>query len=94
MSKLILFQFGCLACGNSFEELTKPADYWSKCPKCGANARREITPVRIDKTRMACTAGATETSIKHFDRVHKQRKAIEEKSFRDHGDYGKPAGCD
>lgn len=94
MSKLILFQFGCTKCGNTFEDLAKPGDYWSKCPDCGANARREITPVRIDKTRMAVTEGATATSIDHFDRVHKQRKAIEEKALRDHGDYGKPAGAD
>lgn len=94
MSKLILFDFGCTKCGHRFEEMAKPADYWSRCPQCGANARREISPVRIDRSRMAVTEGATPTSIDHFDRIHKQRKVIEEKSMRNHGDYGKAAGSD
>ena len=94
MSKYILFDFACTKCGNVFEELAKPANYWSKCPKCGANSRREISPVRIDHTNMACSSSASPGSIDHFDRVHKQRKVIEEKRFRDHGDYGKPAGAD
>lgn len=94
MSKLILFQFACTECGLSFEELTKPVDYWSKCTQCGANAQREIMPVRIYHTAMAASESASPETLRHFDRVHNQRKAIEEKRFRDHGDYGKPAGAD
>ena len=94
MAKLILFDFRCTKCGLVFEDLAKPVDYWSKCPTCKANARREITPVRINHTAMAVSDSASPASIEHFDRVHKQRKGIEEKRFRDHGDYGKPAGCD
>jgi putative FmdB family regulatory protein len=92
--KLLLFDFRCTKCGTVFEELAKPVDYWSKCPKCTANARREISPVRINHSAMAGSASASPGTIDHFDRVHKQRKAIETKRFADHGDYGKPAGCD
>jgi putative FmdB family regulatory protein len=94
VSKLILFQFACTKCGNSFEDLAKPGDYWCKCPECGANAKREITPVRIDNTAFATQEGATPTSIDRWDRMHQQRKKIEEKRMRDHGDYGKAAGSD
>jgi putative FmdB family regulatory protein len=94
MSKFILWQFACTKCDHVFEDLAKPDMYWSKCPECGGNARREITPVRIDHASMAGSASASPETLKRFDRVHQQRKAIEEKSFRDHGDYGKPAGSD
>ena len=43
---------------------------------------------------MALQEWATETSLKHFERIHQQQKAKEEKSFRDHGDYGKAPGSD
>jgi putative FmdB family regulatory protein len=94
MSKLLLFDFSCTKCGLVFEELAKPANYWSKCPDCEANARREISPVRIDHSRMAISESASPGSIDYFDRVHQQRKVIEEKSMQNHGDYGKAAGSD
>lgn len=50
--------------------------------------------MRIDRWGMALQPGATETSIAYFERAHKQRKAIEEKRFRDHGDYGSHPGSD
>ena len=94
MSKLILFDHRCTKCKLVFEELTKPGDYWCKCPKCGSNAQRIMSPVRMDRTLAALSDSASPESIKHFDRVHKQRRAIEEKNMRNHGDYGKAAGSD
>jgi len=92
--KYLLFDFACTKCGYVFEEMAKPDNYWSRCPQDGANARREISPVRINHTAMANSESASPGTLAHFDRVHKQRKAIEERSMRDHGDYGKPAGAD
>lgn len=43
---------------------------------------------------MAMQDGATPTAIDHFERVHRERKAIEERSYREHGDYGTHAGSD
>lgn len=64
------------------------------CPKCGETANRILSCPRIDKTAMALQDGATETSLKHFERTHQQQKAKEEKSMREHGDYGKAPGAD
>lgn len=50
--------------------------------------------MRIDRMGMAVQAGATETSISYFERAHRQRKAIEDKRFAEHGDYGSAAGSD
>ena len=94
MTKLILFDFHCTKCAHDFEDLVKPSVYWLKCPKCKGNAQRVMSPVRIDRTRIALTSGASPESIAHFDRIHNQRRAIEEKSMANHGDYGKAAGSD
>lgn len=94
MSKLTFFDFRCTKCAHIFEDLVKPGTYWLKCPKCKGNAQCELSPVRINRSAIALTEGASPESVRHFDRVHKQRAAKEEKAYRDHGDYGKPAGAD
>jgi putative FmdB family regulatory protein len=92
--KLILFDFRCTGCDRIFEDMVKPSEYWTHCPHCSANAQRILSPVRIDRTRIALTENASPESVRHFDRIHKQRKAQEEKTYADHGDYGKTAGSD
>ena len=94
MSKLILFDHRCTGCEHVFEELAKPGDYWVQCPKCGSNAQRMLSPVRIDRTRIALTSNASPESIAHFDRVHRERAEKENRNFKEHGDYGKQAGSD
>lgn len=94
MSKLILFDFECQRCFHYFEDMVQPHVHEAPCPKCGYSASRQISPVRIDRSAIAMTKGASPESIAHFDRVHRERKAIEERTFERHGDYGKPAGAD
>lgn len=91
MSKLLMFDFECTLHGL-FEDLVKSDIRQIPCPQCGAPAQRTISPVRIDRTAMALQESATPTAIDHFDRIHRERKAIEERSYRDHGDYGNHAG--
>jgi hypothetical protein len=93
MSKLILFDFLCAEHGL-FEDLAKPDIHQVPCPKCGLNAIRQISAPRIDKSAMALQSGATPTSIDHFERVHRERRAIEERTYANHGDYGTHAGAD
>ena len=94
MSKLILFDFRCKKCEATFEDLVKSDVFQAQCPKCGETARRIISCPRIDKYGMALQEGATETSLKHFERIHQQQKAKEERTMREHGDYGKAPGSD
>lgn len=93
MSKLILFDFECAKHGR-FEDLAKPDVRQVPCPKCGRDAQRQISPVRIDRLRIATTAGASPESIAYFDRVHRQQKAIEDRKYDEHGDYGHRPGAD
>jgi putative FmdB family regulatory protein len=93
-AKLLMYDFRCKFCHHLFEDLVKSDVFRIQCPKCGETALRIISCPRVNKTAMAVQDGATETSIKHFERIHQQQKAKEEKSFREHGDYGKSPGSD
>lgn len=94
MSKLIFYDFHCAACKATFEDMVQPDVHQVECPQCGEQARRLVSTPRIDRTRIALTSGASPESIAHFDRIHRQRKAIEERNMQNHGDYGKAAGSD
>lgn len=91
--KLLLFDFLCPKCGT-FEDLAKSDVRYSPCPRCQSPAPRQISAVRIDRSAMALSDSATPTSIDHFERVHRQRRAIEDKHYAEHGDYGTHAGSD
>lgn len=94
MSKLLLFDFRCTKCAAITESMVKPGQYWVACSECGGNAQRILSPVRVNHYKMAISESASPASIRHFDRQHQQQKAKEEKTYRDHGDYGKAAGSD
>lgn len=92
---LMFYDFSCTDCNRVTESFENTATHSIECPECRGIARRILSAVRIDKSRIACSGdSASPESIRHFDRVHKQRKALEEKTFKEHGDYGKAAGSD
>lgn len=88
-----MFDFVCPACKSTFEELVSSTADDVACPHCGhATTERCISPVRIDRTAIALTAGASPESIAHFERIHRQQRTIEEKRYAEHGDYGSRPG--
>lgn len=93
MSKLLMFDFKCASCDVTFEDLVQSEIRQLECPKCGATACRQISPVRLDYTGMATQEGFP-SAADHFSRTHRERKAIEDRSYREHGDYGAAAGSD
>jgi putative FmdB family regulatory protein len=90
----MLFDFRCPDCNSVFEDLVKPDIRSAQCPECGATAARMVSTPRIDRTRIALTNGASPESIAHFDRIHRERAAYENRMKAEHGDYGKMAGSD
>jgi putative FmdB family regulatory protein len=89
-----MFDFECAMCGKKFEDLV-PSDWPAQnCPSCGFQADKQISPVKIGKLDMAMSESASPESLNYFDKVHKQRKAIEDKKYHEHGDYGAAAGAD
>lgn len=93
MSKLLMFDFTCTDCAKTFEDLAKPDEFGRKC-ECGGNAVRQIATPRIDHSAMAISDSASPGSVAHFDRLHRQQRAKEEKCFARNGDYGKRPGTD
>lgn len=91
MSKLILFDFECPEHGR-FEDLAHPDVRQAPCPKCGLNAPRQLSSFRINHMAMAGSASASPETIMKFERAHRQQKAKEDKSYAEHGDYGRVAG--
>lgn len=92
MSKLLMFDFECLG-GHRFEELVKSDSKAPvPCPECGYAAIRQISPVRLDYQAMATSGDGMPTAIDKFDKSHRERRAIEERNYANHGDYGKPPG--
>lgn len=85
--------FHCTECGVTTEHFV---DHWvEEVPcECDSTARRILSSVRIDRSAIALTLGASPESIAHFDRIHQQRKTIEERTYAEHGDYGKAPGSD
>jgi len=49
--KLILFDFECIN-GHEFEELVKSDVHEIECPRCRAQALRQISGTRVDWRRM------------------------------------------
>jgi hypothetical protein len=92
MSKL-LFDFECPEHGL-FEELVKASRKTLPCPSCGRTSIRQFPAPRIDRLGMATQEGATPTSIDYFEKVHRERRAIEDRRYERNGDYGSEAGSD
>lgn len=92
--KLIMFDFHCAACDNAFEDLVKSEIRELACPKCGATACRQISAARIDRLGMAASGDGFPGAEDYFAKVHRERKAIEDRHYSNHGDYGSAAGSD
>ena len=59
------------------------------CPECGEFARMVfLKPPRLDWASMAQGANAGPEFIDRFDRIHKEKKEKEDRSWKEHGDYG------
>ena len=87
-----MFDFRC-CWGHVTEELT-PADTVSiQCPKCGlAAAKVLLSPPKVSWLNLGSQRHASPEAIAKFDKMHRARKAKEDKAYADHGDYGPEAG--
>lgn len=89
------YDYRCQQCGSVTEALVKIADRDNPqaCPECAGKATRAlITPPRIDWLGL----GYTSDSPEFIDRMVKrgaEQKDKEERSMRDHGDYGPRPGA-
>lgn len=88
-----LYDYRC-ANGHVTEERRSFDEREIKCSECGAHSIRVfLTTPSLDYGRMAMGDGCA-SAIDRFDRMHREQRKKEEKSLREHGDYGPRPGSD
>lgn len=88
-----IFDFKCPSCGSITEDLVKPSVKTIPCSNCGAKADKQLAAPKVNWLAMGSGSNASPEAIIRFDRMHRQQKAKEEKSYENHGDYGPVAGA-
>ena len=89
------YDYQCDNCGHSEEIFCKVSEREEqRCGECSQTTRQVIRHApRPHWTSLAMGASASPEAIKMFDKMRREQKAKEDKSFRDHGDYGKAPGA-
>lgn len=84
VSKLLMFDWRCQDCNTVFEGLAKSSETTRDCKACGGNAKRIISPVRLD-WRMGVDSDMP-TMADRWERMHREGRKIEEERYkRDNG---------
>jgi len=73
----MIFDFLC-ECGNKFEKLIDPHEHEAMCSKCGKEAPRIISPVRLD-WRMGVDSSMP-TMYDKWEKMHKQAAKADKKN--------------
>lgn len=84
MSKLILFEWRCLACNHKFDKMSKSEFKTTDCPECGREAKRLLSAGTIDPN--LGLDPAFPTMYKKWADTRKQRTKIDNKYAESHGD--------
>lgn len=84
-----IHDFRCTHCGTVHEALVKWNDTERDCPECGKVAVRVfLSAPKLDVLGMGAQKNVSPEFQDRFDKLHRDQKAKEEKSLKEHGDYG------
>ena len=88
------YDYRCPDCEAEDERFVKVSERNDQeCGECGATLRQIIKKAPAPHwTSLAMGAGASPEAIKKFETMRRDQRAKEEKSKREHGDYGKAPG--
>lgn len=90
---MIIHDFRCPR-GHVTEHFVTSGTLTQTC-ECGETSHLVILfAPKLDYGHMAQGESAPTTAIDKFEKMHKDQRAKEEKSFREHGDYGPRPGAD
>ncbi len=91
---MILHDFRCDSCGHVEEHFVPKETVLVPCTECGVGLsyRVILSAAKLHWAALAQGKYAGTTAIDRFERVHAQQKAKEEKSWKEHGDYGPAPG--
>lgn len=89
------YNFTCPACGHKDDIFCKVSERQDQtCGECGEPTNQVVrTPPQPHWTSLAMGENASPEAIKMFNKMRREQKAKEEKTFREHGDYGKAPGA-
>lgn len=84
-----LHDFRCTECNHVHEALVNWKVKRRDCPKCGNEAHRVFLKLaQINYLEMGVQKHVSPEIIDRWDKMHRDQKAKEEKSLKEHGDYG------
>lgn len=90
-----LHDYRCLRCGQTAEHFVPMGTQSVDCPNCLGTAELVFLKVaKPDWLSLAQGSSASPEAIDRFEKMHKQQTAKEQKSLKDHGDYGTTPGGD
>lgn len=79
--------------GHVHDALEKLGTKQRECPECQSTAELVILSApKIGWLKMGYQKNASPEFQERFDKMHRQQKAKEEKSLKEHGDYGASHG--
>ena len=79
----IVYDFRCTDCTLVEERFVNRSDVDKQVCECGGPMKRLVCAPHLDWDSFD-----SPEAIRHFERTHKEKRLQEEKSYRDHGDYG------
>ena len=82
-----IYDFKCNECDNVTEHIVRMSVESLPCPDCGADTVRLIGCPNLSISNLAAGASATVDSIDKWDKMRKQKMAIEQKNQDNHGTY-------
>jgi len=91
---MIIHDFRCNECGAAEEHYVKSDVATETCSECGGTSSRVILQAaKPHWSSLAQGRSASPEAIDKFEKMHKQQKAKEDKSYAEHGDYGPAPGA-
>lgn len=83
----------CLTCNHVFDALVKWDDPAPPCTECGNECKRVyLKAPKLNYLAMGAQKNVSPEFQQKFDKMHKDRAVKEEKTMKEHGDYGRGAG--
>ena len=81
------YEYVCPDCGQDFDKFCKMSERKQTIHEgCVSIAKQVIrTPAKPNWSALAMGESASPEAINHFDRMHKDKAAKEEKAIREHG---------
>ena len=79
----VVYDYRCESCDRIEERFVRRSEADEQSCECGNSMRRLASVGHLDWDSLS-----SPEAISRFDRVHRQKKALEDKSYREHGDYG------